>query len=96
MTLLVCPFRQSSDGGRDSDTTVPIAESLTWAHGVFLGATVESETTSATIGARGVRKHNPIANLDFISVTFKTYIENHLKFAEGLEDVPKFMPLIIF
>ena len=76
-------------GGRDSDTTIPVVESLDWAHGVFLGATVESETTSATIGAQGVRKHNPMANLDFISVPFKTYIENHLKFAEGLEEVPK-------
>lgn len=76
-------------GGRDSDTTIPVVESLSWSHGVFLGATVESETTSATIGAQGVRKHNPMANLDFISVPFKTYIENHLKFAQGLNDVPK-------
>jgi len=76
-------------GGRDSDTTMPIVESLSWSHGVFLGATVESETTSATIGAQGVRKHNPMANLDFISVPFKTYIDNHLKFAEGLKEVPK-------
>ncbi|MEA1964376.1 MAG: phosphoenolpyruvate carboxykinase (GTP) [Candidatus Aerophobetes bacterium] len=76
-------------GGRDSDTTIPIVESLSWSHGVFLGATVESETTSATIGAQGIRKHNPMANLDFISVPFNTYIENHLKFADGLKEVPK-------
>ena len=76
-------------GGRDSDTTIPVVESLSWSHGVFLGATVESETTSATIGAQGVRKHNPMANLDFISVPFKTYVENHLKFADSLKDVPR-------
>ncbi|HEC92942.1 MAG TPA: phosphoenolpyruvate carboxykinase (GTP), partial [Candidatus Atribacteria bacterium] len=76
-------------GGRDSDTTMPIVESLSWSHGVFLGATIESETTSATIAAQGVRKHNPMANLDFISVPFKTYIDNYLKFAEGLKEVPK-------
>jgi len=76
-------------GGRDSDTTIPVVESLSWSHGVFLGATVESETTSATIGAQGVRKHNPMANLDFISVPFKTYVENHLKFADNLKDVPR-------
>jgi len=76
-------------GGRDSDTTIPVVESLGWPHGVFLGATVESETTSATIGAQGVRKHNPMANLDFVPVPFKTYIENHLKFAQGLKEVPK-------
>jgi len=83
------PVRAIIYGGRDSDTTIPVVESLSWSHGVFLGATVESETTSATIGAQGVRKHNPMANLDFISVPFKTYIENHLKFADGLNDVPK-------
>ncbi|HAJ31857.1 MAG TPA: phosphoenolpyruvate carboxykinase (GTP) [Candidatus Atribacteria bacterium] len=76
-------------GGRDSDTTMPIVESLSWSHGVFFGATVESETTSATIGAQGIRKHNPMANLDFISVPFNTYIENHLKFSYGLKEVPK-------
>jgi len=83
------PIRAIIYGGRDSDTTVPIAESLTWEHGVFLGAIVESETTSAIIGAQGVREHNPMANLDFISVPFMTYIENHLRFKNGLKEVPK-------
>jgi phosphoenolpyruvate carboxykinase (GTP) len=83
------PIKGIIYGGRDSDTTIPIVESLDWAHGVFLGATVESETTSATIGAQGVRKHNPMANLDFISVPIKTYIKNHLKFIDGLEEIPK-------
>ena len=89
------PVRAIIYGGRDSDTTIPVVESISWSHGVFLGATVESETTSATIDAQGVRKHNPMANLDFISVSFKTYVENHLKFADGLKEAPEFMPLII-
>lgn len=75
-------------GGRDSDTTVPVVESLTWEHGVFLGATIESETTAATIGKKGVRLHNPMANLDFISVPLATYLENHLKFTNGLSSAP--------
>ncbi|TET07660.1 MAG: phosphoenolpyruvate carboxykinase (GTP) [Candidatus Atribacteria bacterium] len=83
------PVKAIFYGGRDSDTTIPIVESLTWAHGVFLGATVESETTAATLGARGVRKYNPMANLDFISVPLGTYIENHLKFTKDLEVIPK-------
>jgi len=83
------PIKAIFYGGRDSDTTIPIVESLTWAHGVFLGATVESETTAATLGARGVRKHNPMANLDFISVPLGTYIENHLKFTKDLMVIPK-------
>jgi len=83
------PIKGVIYGGRDSDTTVPIVESISWEHGVFLGAIVESETTSATIGAEGVRKHNPMANLDFISVPFKTYIKNHLKFKNDLKEIPK-------
>ena len=76
-------------GGRDSDTSVPIAEALSWSHGVFLGATVESETTAATLGQQGVRKHNPMANLDFISVPFITYLKNHLSFQKDLDTVPR-------
>jgi phosphoenolpyruvate carboxykinase (GTP) len=83
------PIKAIIYGGRDSDTTVPIAESLTWEHGVFLGAIVESETTAATIGAQGVRKYNPMANLDFVSVPFMTYIENHFRFKTGLKEIPK-------
>lgn len=83
------PIKGIIYGGRDSDTTVPIVESITWEHGVFLGAIVESETTSATIGAEGVRKHNPMANLDFISVPFMTYIKNHFKFKNNLKEIPK-------
>jgi len=83
------PIKAIIYGGRDSDITVPIAESLTWEHGVFLGAIIESETTAATIGAQGVRKHNPMANLDFVSVPFMTYIKNHFRFKSGLKEVPK-------
>jgi phosphoenolpyruvate carboxykinase (GTP) len=76
-------------GGRDSDTSIPIVESLDWNHGVFIGATIESETTAATLGKQGVRKHNPMANLDFISIPFANYIQNHLSFKENLIRVPK-------
>ena len=75
-------------GGRDSDTTVPVAESLTWSHGVMMGATVESETTAATIGKEGVRQHDPMANRDFISVPLGKYLGNHLKFVEDLKEEP--------
>ena len=76
-------------GGRDSDTTIPIVESLDWNHGVLIGATVESETTAATLGKQGVRKHNPMANLDFISIPFADYIKNHLSFKDNLTRMPK-------
>ena len=75
-------------GGRDSDTSVPVCQSLSWMHGVYLGATIESETTAATLGKAGVRKHQPMANLDFLVVPLGKYIENHIKFGNKLSDVP--------
>jgi phosphoenolpyruvate carboxykinase (GTP) len=76
-------------GGRDSDTTVPVAESLNWEHGVFIGATVESETTAATLGAVGQRKSSPMANMDFMIIPLSLYIENHFKFGRRLKNPPK-------
>lgn len=75
-------------GGRDSDTSVPICQSLSWSHGVFVGACLESETTSATLGKEGVRKISPMANMDFLTVPLGVYIQNHLKFGEELDKTP--------
>ncbi len=75
-------------GGRDSDTSVPVAESLSWEHGVMIGATLESETTAATLGDAGIRNHNPMANLDFVSLPLGNYIENHFQFGQKLADPP--------
>jgi len=73
-------------GGRDSDTSVPLCEAYSWAHGVCtMGAMLESETTSATIGEEGVRKWNVMSNMDFLSMSVGRYIENNLHFAEQIE-----------
>jgi len=76
-------------GGRDSDTNVPICEALSWEHGVYMGATIESETTSATLGQAGVRKSNPMAVMDFMVVPFGLYLSNHIKFGRSLENCPR-------
>ncbi len=76
-------------GGRDSDTMPPVVESFDWEGGVFLGATIESETTAQTLGAQGVRTPSPMANLDFIVVPLGKYIENHQKFGNSLKTPPK-------
>ncbi|MFW5976584.1 MAG: phosphoenolpyruvate carboxykinase (GTP) [Bacillota bacterium] len=75
-------------GGRDSDTSVPVAETLNWSHGVLVGACLESETTSATLGKAGERKHNPMANLDFLALPVGEYIQNHLDFGRKAENTP--------
>lgn len=77
-------------GGRDSDTTVPVEESPSWKDGVLLkAATLESETTSATLGAEGVRNPSPMANLDFVSYPLGEYTMNNIKFGESVKNTPK-------
>ncbi|MFX0075860.1 MAG: phosphoenolpyruvate carboxykinase (GTP) [Candidatus Hermodarchaeota archaeon] len=76
-------------GGRDSETMPPVLESLNWEHGIFLGASIESETTSATLGVVGVRKASPMANLDFLVVPLGKYLKNHQKFGNKLKHCPQ-------
>ncbi|MCD6231115.1 phosphoenolpyruvate carboxykinase (GTP) [Candidatus Aerophobetes bacterium] len=76
-------------GGRDSDTWPPVFESFNWAHGVItIASSLESETTAATLGREGVRKFNPMANLDFLSISIGKYIQNHLEFIKDIEKPP--------
>jgi len=77
-------------GGRDSDTLVPVQEAFDWPHGVVtMGASLESETTAATLGTAGVRSFQPMSNLDFVSLPLGRYVSNHLAFADGLASVPR-------
>ncbi|MFC1497161.1 phosphoenolpyruvate carboxykinase (GTP) [Verrucomicrobiota bacterium] len=73
-------------GGRDSDTSVPVREAYSWEHGICtMGATLESETTAATIGQEGVRKWNVMSNMDFLSMSVGHYINNNLEFAKDIK-----------
>ena len=76
-------------GGRDSDTWVPVQQSFDWIHGVItMGASLESESTAATLGQQGVRAFQPMSNLDFVSLPLGRYIQNHLDFVKDLERPP--------
>jgi len=76
-------------GGRDSDTSVPVQESFDWVQGVVtMGAALESETTAATLGKSGVRKFNPMSNLDFVSIPIGRYIKNNLSFVRDVKNPP--------
>ena len=76
-------------GGRDSDTWVPVEQAYSWDEGIILkGATLESESTAATIGKQGVRTFNLMSNLDFLSIPLGKYIQNNLDFAKDIETVP--------
>jgi phosphoenolpyruvate carboxykinase (GTP) len=77
-------------GGRDADTSVPVEESFSWEDGIITKAcTLESETTSATIGKEGVRVPQLMANLDFISYPISRYVLNNINFVKGIKKVPK-------
>jgi len=84
-------------GGRDRDTWPPVREAFDWKHGVVtMGASLESETTAATLGKEGVRAFNPMAILDFMSVHLKDYIGNYLRFGEKLRKAPKIFAVNYF
>ncbi|MFC1571539.1 phosphoenolpyruvate carboxykinase (GTP) [Candidatus Margulisiibacteriota bacterium] len=76
-------------GGRDSDTTVPVEQSFDWNHGILTkGATIESETTAATLGKAGVRKFNLMANIDFLSIPMGRYIHNNCDLGNAVKTPP--------
>jgi len=76
-------------GGRDSDTWVPVEQAFNWTEGIIIkGASLESETTSATLGKEGIRAFNLMSNLDFLSIPLGRYIQNNLNFAKGIEAPP--------
>ncbi len=84
-------------GGRDSDTWPPVCEAFNWQHGVVMkGASIESETTAATLGKEGVRKYNIMSILDFLSVHIGNYLKNYLKFGKKIKNPPKIFAVNYF
>ena len=76
-------------GGRDSDTWVPVEESFDWAHGIITkGASLESETTAATLGREGIREFSPMSNLDFLSIPVAKYIQK-LRFYDKITSIQR-------
>jgi len=72
-------------GGRDSDTDAPVRQAYSWEHGICtMGATLESETTAATLGKEGVRTWNVMSNMDFLSMSVGRYVHNNLEFAKDI------------
>jgi phosphoenolpyruvate carboxykinase (GTP) len=76
-------------GGRDAKAYVPVQQSFDWNHGIIAyGASLETETTFATVGEEGVPEINMMSIQDFISIPMGQNIRNNIAFGEKLKKAP--------